>query len=120
MRLLQTETFQVLRASASNEGFDDGKGNWVTADQSTDSFSTEGSIQPVSSQDIKLLPEDFKSTALYNIFTKTQSKSVSQFDSTQADSVVIDDQTYQVQITERWRQLRQDHYKVFVGRVEKT
>lgn len=120
MRLLKTERFQVLRASSGNEGFDDGNGNWIDADQTTNQFFTDGSIQPVSSQDIRLLPDAFKSTAVYKIFTPTKLRSVNQFGATQADSIIIDDETYQVQIVERWRQLRQMHYKVFVGRTEKT
>lgn len=120
MRLLQTETFKVLRASSGYEGYDDGDGNWIPANQSTNQFTAKGSIQPVTGNDIRLLPEAYKTTALYKIFTKTKLKSVDQFNNKQADTIIIDGEEFQVQIVENWRQLNTKHYKVFVGRKEKV
>ena len=120
MDLLNTEEFTVLRASSTSKGYDDGKGNWISADQTTDQFLSSGSIQPLSGDDIKLLPESFKSTSLLKIYTKNLLKSTDQFNNIQADTLIIDGSKYQVQIVEHWRQLSIDHYKVIVGREEKT
>ena len=120
MRLLMTDSFKVLRASKGNEGYDDGKGNWVGANQTTNQFTIKGSVQPLSGADMRLLPEAFKSTSILKIYTKTKLQTVDQDTNTQADTLIIGDKRYQVQVVENWRQLHTSHYKVIVGREEKT
>lgn len=120
MRLLTTDTFIVKRSAKGYDGYDDGKGNWVSSNKTTNTFKAKGSIQPLSGQDVNLLPETFKTTAVSKIYTKTLLKALDQFNGTEADTLVIDDQEYVVLIVEKWRQLHTSHYKVIVGRREKT
>lgn len=120
MMLLNTDSFTVKRAARGFGGYDDGKGNWIESNQTTDIFKAKGSIQPLSGQDINLLPESFKTTAVNKIYTKTELKAIDQFKGTEADTIIVDGQEYVVLTVEKWRQLHTSHYKVIIGRKEKT
>jgi hypothetical protein len=120
MRLLQTDSFLVLRAAKGFEGYDDGKGNWVEAKESTTRIKAKGSIQPVTGDDLNKLPEAFKNTESLKIYTKQELKTVDDTINREADIVVIDNKRYQVGVVEKWRQLSTKHYKVFVMLEEKV
>lgn len=121
MRLINLQTFQVKRAGTgvAEKGYYDDVGNYVDADQSTDSFSITGNLQPIIGKDISLVPDGFKRTDTRVIYTKTELRTVNEDLGTEADNVVLPDGDYQVQAVEPWIGRRLSHYKVIIVKKEK-
>jgi len=119
MQLLNTDSFLILRASRGHEGYDDGNGNWVGANDSTNRIKAKGSIQPVTGDDLSKLPEAFKNVEALKVYTKSCVRTVDDSENQEPDILLIDGKRFQVDVVEKWRQLSTNHYKAYVRLEEK-
>ena len=120
MKLLQTDTFTLERPlDTSTGGYDDGNGNWIPKSTKTYIIKAKGSIQPLVGSDLRKLPESFRNVKSYLVFTKLCLKGVESDQGQEADVIFFDNEYYQVQRVENWRQLHTKHYKCWVVKVER-
>lgn len=119
-KLIDLQDFTVLRADPASEGYYDDNGNWVEGDNTTAQFDIKGSLQPITGNDLQILPEGLKRTDLKKLYTRTELRSLDDGNETEADKINIDGSVYEVHSVEKWVGRRLQHYKVLLVKEEKT
>lgn len=119
-RLLNLDTLTVLRVDSGSLGEYDDDGNWVKGDGSTGQFTVEASLQPVTGEDLELLPSGLKKTDVRKVYTPTELKTVDEDAGTEPDVIIIDGKNYEVQTVEPWKGRRLAHFKCILTKEEKT
>lgn len=113
--------YLVERALPASEGHYAVDGvTWVQPDQTTAEFEIHGNLQPITGEDMKLLPDGFKRTSVRKLYTKAQLKTIDEDNNTSADFITLEDGKYQVQVSEPWAGRRLKHYKVLLVKQEKS
>jgi len=101
----------------------DAQGRWQ--ESTTAGISFEASVQPLSSRELKSLPEGRKADASFRLYTDYALKTVDEKTGKNADRVKIKDRTgaerwYEVVSVEDWGNGIVSHYKAVVSLMEQT
>ena len=115
MRLLRLTTL-TLKRKATVGHWSGGKYVHGTDSAPVDLECTE---QPVTGDDLKLVPNGFKSSNIKKLYTKTVMIGLNEDTGEEGDTVEIDGRDYLVLSTKKWGELRLSHYEVILGRKEK-
>lgn len=119
-RLLKSSAV-TLKRPATAQGYYNDDGDWVEATIPVeDHVVIYGNIQPLSGDDIKLLPEAFKDSETLWFYTKTPLKTVDEYNETVADILVIDGYDHKVHKSSNWRYFNSAHYKCLCVKEEKS
>lgn len=78
----------------------------------------QASIQPLTPDEMKLLPEGRRNTAAYNIITSTSLRPAKEAAGRQADIIVIGGEDYEVISCEYWINNVINHCKAVIVRIE--
>lgn len=119
-KLIDLQDFTVLRADPADEGYYDDNGDWIEGDNTTAQFDIQGSLQPITGNDLQLLPDGLKRTDVRKLYTKTELRSINDDTEQEADKITIDGSDYEVHSVEKWVGRRLQHYKVLLVKEEKT
>lgn len=92
-------------------------GRWVPSNE-IESFNIRASKQPMTPEDIQILPENLRTKKSYRIYTITELRPVNTTEETDADTITIESETYTVHSVEKWTKLH-PHYKCIVVRNER-
>ena len=94
-------------------------GKWVpgTPDEVSDpNFEIQTSLQPISGEDLEILPEGMRTKKGYTLYPNTELRTVDQSNNIEADKVVINDEDYLVIKIFPWQNNLINHYKCLVIR----
>lgn len=92
------------------------KGRWV--ESATDStFTIKASVQRLTPKETDLLPEAFRTSRAYRVYTTTELRTVDPTTSKNADSIEIAGSVYDILQVEYWSQMM-PHYRAIAVRRE--
>ncbi len=111
MSLLNTVTMQYITRSGGAYV----RGKWTDGSEAAP-VTIQGTFQPSKGNELEVLPEGRREKSTYTVYTKTQIKTVNQFDETQADILVKDSIRYLVVVAEPWQNNIINHYRLLVQR----
>lgn len=107
--------FTVKRKTTSGTWVD---GRWQPSNNQT-TFTITASVQRLSMKETQLLPESFRATASYRVYTETELLIANEVLTREADIITIDGEDYKIIDVEHWRQLM-PHYKAIAVRIERN
>lgn len=93
-------------------GVYDALGKWVE-DSSPVDVLLQGSLQPTTGKDLQQLPEGRRTNANYKLYTST---ALSTVEEQNPDTIIIDDDEYEVVTIMPWGNNIINHYKVILSK----
>lgn len=111
MSTLPRTTLTVTRLDAGSFV----NGLWVEGSPST--FDIQCSVQPLTPDEMELVPEGRRDGEVFNLFTGTRLLPANPPDSKNADKVSIDGRDYEVLSCARWQNRILPHYKAVVVQI---
>lgn len=110
-----TSIYIVTRQSAGGSFV---QGRWVDAATPT-AIPIRASVQRLSSRDTLILPEAYRTSASYRVYSKTELLSVDNVGAKNCDSITIEGKIYDILSIDKWTQLV-PHYKSIAVRREEV
>ena len=89
------------------------EGEWITGTQTLSLVSA--SVQPITPEEMQLVPENRRIEARYTLYTDTELKAANQDAGINADIVYIRSRMFEVLGCDYWRNNVINHYRVVVG-----
>ena len=90
-------------------------GHWV--DSLDDTFTIQGSLQPLKGNELMLLPENRREIASYKVYTDTELFTATKGSNQSPDRIILSDGAYEVVRVEPWQNDIINHYKVFISKL---
>lgn len=119
MRLLKSHKLTFTRKSAGGGYIDPETRQWVQAPTES-TFCAQGSLQPVSGRERKLLGSGVGTKETYVFLTKTEIRTYDEFSDQEPDTVTIRGNVFEAIKQENWNMgLTTDHYRVILTRKDK-
>ena len=94
------------------------EGTWHEGNVTSSTITA--SVQPVSGQDLRRLPEGTRTTDAVRIFSEDELRVGNETDRTPPDRVVYLGEEYEVTSVQRWSMGQLDHYDAMAVRAERT
>ncbi len=89
----------------------------VAQTESRTSFNIRASVQPLTPEEMQLLPEGRRQTEGYRLYTDTRLIAANSKTGVNADLVEYEGADYEVFAVDRWKNGILPHYKVLVAKV---
>jgi hypothetical protein len=96
----------------------EGAGTWVGGryvPPASSPLAILGSVQPITGDELAQLPEGDRSRVVLKVYTSTELRTAQQENSGDADQLVVDGQTYEVQRVQQERSVI-PHFKAWLAR----
>jgi len=106
----------ILNCLRQLPGYYNESGKWIEPQPT--SFTIKGTLQPLSPEEIRLLPEGRRTSESYNIFSKTELKLSSIENKTNPDIVLINGVKFEVIKVNKWTNGIIDHYHIIIVKID--
>lgn len=113
MSLFKKIKFDCLR---KQPGYYDDFGRWIEPDPLP--FNIKGTLQPLSPEEIQLLPEGRRTSESYNIFSKSKLNVSNIETQTNADYVLLDGIEFEVLSCAEWKNNLIKHNHIVIVKVD--
>ena len=114
LSLVGRRTYTVTRVSAGEYV----NGRWVEGTEST--FEVTGNEQPSGPQEIKMLPDSFRSKDVRLFMTTTNLRTVQESGGTNPDKVTIDGVRFDIHKKKSYQMGPRQHYELIIVREEQS